>query len=135
MWWSKLAAVAANWHVLHYWVEAQSARWCVVASVRSGHAQQRTLLWLGHPPLGLDMVCPSRLDVACHVKVVVHVYLTKSKPLGWQEQVSTNSTLLGANPSVLLRVRLHPVYFGSLNTFLSGTQQLGCCWWWGSGSL
>ena len=44
------------------WLRAQSARWCVVASVWSGHAQQRTLLWLGHPPLGLDMVCPTRLD-------------------------------------------------------------------------
>ena len=48
-------------------VEAQSARWCVGVTMWSGHAQQRTLLWLGHLPLGKDMVCPLRLDVACHI--------------------------------------------------------------------
>ena len=82
---------AASGHVPLNWVEAQLARWCADAPVRSGHAQQRTLLWLGHPPLGLDMVCPSRLDVACHVKVVV-TYISRRVPLGWQVEVLTNST-------------------------------------------
>ena len=59
-----------QWACALFSVEAQSARWCVVATMWSGHAQQRTLLWLGHPPLGLDMVCPSRLGVACHIEVV-----------------------------------------------------------------
>ena len=80
-------------------VEAQSARWCVVTSAWSGHAQQRTLLWLGHPPLGLDMVCPSRLDVAYHVGVCGTFISHISKPLGWQVEVLANSTLLVANPS------------------------------------
>ena len=90
-------------------VEAQSARWCAVVSVWSGHAQQRTLLWLGHPPLGLDMFCPSRLDVAYYVKVCGTCISRIGKPLGWHVEVLVNSTLLGANPSKL-RVRLHPVY-------------------------
>ena len=65
-----------------------------------------------------------------------HVYLTYSVPLGWQAEVLTNSKLFGANSSILPRVRLHPVYPGSLNAFQSGNQQLGgCCWWWGSRSL
>ena len=90
-------------------VEAQFARWCVVVSVWSGHAQQRTLLWLGHPPLGLDMVCPSRLGVAYYVKVCGTCISRIGKPLGWHVEVLANSTLLGANSSKL-RVRLHPVY-------------------------
>ena len=78
--------------------------------------------WLGH---GLS----SRRDVACHVEVVVTFISHISKPLGWQVEVLANSTLLGANSSILLRVCLHPVYPGSLNASLSGTQQLGgCCW-------
>lgn len=108
-------------------VEAQFARWCVVTSVWSGHAQQRTLLWLGHPPLGLDMVCSSRLDVAYHIGVGVTLISHIGKPLGWQVEVLTISTLLGANSSILPRVRLHPVYCGSLKIFLSGIHQLGGC--------
>ena len=59
----------ANWHVLLNWVGAQLARWCVVASVRSGHAQPRIWLWLGHPPLGFDMFAPIGLMIACHVRL------------------------------------------------------------------
>ena len=65
--------MAANWHVLSTGLRHSLLVGVLIASVWSGHAQQRTLLWLGHPPLGLDMVCPSRLDVACHVKVVLMV--------------------------------------------------------------
>ena len=57
-------------------VEAQSARWCVVASVWSGHAQQRTLLWLGHPPLGFDIVCLAGSMIARHVIGCIYFYPT-----------------------------------------------------------
>ena len=53
------------------------------------------------------------LMIACHVKVVVHVYLTYSNPLGWQVEGLTNSTLFGAHPKVMLLVRVHPVYSGN----------------------
>ena len=88
------------------WVEAQLARWCV--DYLGVEWPRTALLWLGHPPLGLDMFCPSRLDVACYVKVCGTCISRIGKPLGWHVEVLVNSTLLGANPSKL-RVRLHPV--------------------------
>ena len=58
--------------------------------------------------------------------ILSYMYLTFGKPLGWQVEVLTNSTLLVANPSCESRVRPHPVS-GSSIASLSGTQQRGGC--------